>query len=213
MSRMPLVIIGCGGFGREVFSIVNAINADGTRWAIGGFVDDAPTTAGKDAVEALGSQIVGDVAALTRRTDRFAAVIAVGAPAVRLDICQRLAPARIYYPALVHPASTLGRLVELADGVVVAPGARLSTAIRIAHHVQIDQNATVGHDTRIGAFARLNPQACVSGGVVLGERVLVGASATVLQGRKVGDGAVVGAAACVVHDVPPGVTVKGVPAR
>lgn len=211
--RTPLVIIGCGGFGREVFSIVDALIADGAAWVVSGFVDDAPTVAAKEAVDALGCRLLGDVAGLTRRAERFAAVVAVGSPGARAGICRRLSTTRVWFPSLVHPDATVGRRVDLDDGVVLAPGARLSTAIRVGPHVHVDQNATVGHDSVLGGFSRLNPQACISGSVTLGNGVLVGAGATVLQGRSVGTGAVVGAAACVTRDVPAHVTVKGVPAR
>lgn len=211
--RTPLVIVGCGGFGREVFSIVEAVNADGGRWSVVGFVDDAPTVAARAAVEAVGSQVIGVVAALDEQPAGTAVVIAVGSPPARSAISHRLRGMALRYPVLVHPDATVGRSVELDEGVVLAPGARLSTGIQVGRHVQIDQNATVGHDTRIGNFARLNPQACVSGAVTIGDRALVGAGATVLQGRSIGVAAIVGAAACVVHDVAAGVTVKGVPAR
>ena len=209
----PLVIIGCGGFGREVYSIVEALNAEGAAWSIEGFVDDAPAAAAKQAVDDLGSQLLGDLSVLTAAAGAIDAVIAVGSPSARLAIWRRLRGSEVRYPALVHPHATRGRSVDLAEGVVVAPGARLSTAIEVGRHVHIDQNATVGHDSRIGAFSRLNPQACVSGSVRIAEQVLVGAAATILQGRSIGTGATIGAAACVVHDVPPGARVKGVPAR
>lgn len=209
----PLVIIGCGGFGREVFSIVEAVNADGGHWTVEGFVDDATSAAAEEAVDVLGSQVLGDLSVLTSSRSVIDVVIAVGSPTARAAICSRLRTSKVRYPVLVHPAATLGRPVDLAAGVVIAPGARLSTAIEVSRHVQIDQNATVGHDTRIGDFARLNPQACLSGSVTIGDQVLVGAAATVLQGLSVGTGSIIGAAACVVRDVPPGVTVKGVPAR
>ena len=213
MSPTPLVIIGCGGFGREVFSIIDAINAEASRWRVEGFVDDAPTAGAEDAVAALGSRIIGDLGALASQACEIDAVIAVGSPPTREKICRRLRAARVRYPILVHPDAGLGVSVDLAEGVVIAPGARLSTAISIGQHVQIDQNATVGHDAQIGAFARLNPQACISGAVTVGERALIGANATVLQGLEVGADAVVGASACVVDHVPVGITVKGVPAR
>lgn len=43
--------------------------------------------------------------------------------------------------------------------------------------------------------------------------VWIGASATILQGVTVGEGAIIGAGAVVTHDVPPGETWAGVPAR
>ena len=209
----PLVIVGCGGFGREVFSIVEALNADKLRWSIEGFVDDDPTIAAKEAVDALDSQILGDLTTLSTHRATIDAIIAVGVPEARAAIRRRLRTASLNYPVLIHPDATVGRRVDIGEGVVIAPGARLSTAIRLGHHVQIDQNATVGHDTRIGSCTRLNPQACVSGSVSLGESVLVGAGATILQGLSIGSGATIGAAACVVNDVPPRAVVKGVPAR
>lgn len=209
----PLVIIGCGGFGREVLSIAAAVNADGGGWCLEGFVDDAPSAAAKEAVDSLGSHILGDLSVLIAGQREVDAVIAVGSAAARATIWNRLRRSKINYPSLIHPDATLGRQVELAEGVVIAPGARLSTAIQVGRHVQIDQNATVGHDTRIGSFSRLNPHACVSGSVNLGDHVLIGAGATVLEGRSIGSGATVGAAACVVTNVPAGATVKGVPAR
>lgn len=47
----------------------------------------------------------------------------------------------------------------------------------------------------------------------LGRRVNIGAGAKVLGGVTIGDDAVIGANAVVLHDVPAGVTVVGVPAR
>jgi serine O-acetyltransferase len=48
---------------------------------------------------------------------------------------------------------------------------------------------------------------------VIGDNVFVGAGARVLGGICVGDNAVIGANAVVIHDVPAGVTVVGVPAQ
>jgi sugar O-acyltransferase (sialic acid O-acetyltransferase NeuD family) len=208
-----LVIIGCGGFGREVFSIVDALNDNGADWSIAGFADDSPSSDAIAQVLALGSTVLGTVSELSACRTRYGAVLAVGAPSARAAIHQRLENAPLSYPTLVHPASTLGRLVHLGQGCVVAPGARLSTNIRMGRHVHLDQNVTIGHDTTVGDFARINPQACVSGSVHIGDRALVGANATILQGLAIGADAVVGASACVVRDVEPGSTVKGVPAR
>jgi sugar O-acyltransferase (sialic acid O-acetyltransferase NeuD family) len=209
-----LVIVGCGGFGREVLSLVAAINSvQGPVWTIEGFLDDSPSGDDRARIHALGSCILGTVASLSQRRDVVSVIIAIGSPSARRTVASRLDGANLRFPPLVHPAATIGRAVTLSPGVVVAAGARLTTNIELGAHVQVDQNATIGHDTQVGAYSRLNPQACVSGCVRIGTGVLIGANCTILASLSVGSGATVGAHACVVHDVPDFATVKGVPAR
>jgi sugar O-acyltransferase (sialic acid O-acetyltransferase NeuD family) len=209
----PLFIVGAGGFGREVFSIIRAINGSRSMPQIAGFIDDNPCVADLKNLKALGSQIVGSINDLARRTEPFDAVLAVGSAADREHIENILSHSPVTYPVLVHPQATIGCDVHLSEGVVVAAGSRLSTNIQVGRHVQIDQNAAIGHDCELGDFSRLNPQACVSGAVVIGRRAMIGANAIVLQGLKVGDDARVGAGAVVTHSVDPDTTVMGVPAR
>lgn len=209
----PLFIVGAGGFGREVFSIVRVLSAVGLLPHLTGFIDDGPSEVDRIRVEALGSHVVGPVARLTELRDPFMAVLAIGSVGARRSIDRLLTSSPVTYPVLVHPDATVGCGVRLAEGVVVAAGSRLSTNIDVGRHVHVDQNVAVGHDTRIGDFARLNPNACISGCVTVGGGSLVGANATVLQGLDVGADAVVGAGSVVTRSVPASATVKGVPAK
>lgn len=209
----PLVIIGCGGFGREVHALVEALNRVQESYEVLGFVDDRPAVADLARVADLGAKVVGTVADLARWPEPVAAVIAIGSADARLAIDDALRGSQIVWAVLVHPDATVGSRVQLGLGTVIAAGARLSTNIEVGRHVHIDQNATVGHDCIIGDFARLNPQCCISGSVTLGEGATIGANATVLQGLTVGDSATVGAGAVVTHSVTPNTVVKGVPAR
>ncbi|MGB8385818.1 MAG: hypothetical protein WCG47_32035, partial [Dermatophilaceae bacterium] len=59
-----LVIIGAGGFGREVFALVTAISPKGQPWVIDGFVDDHPFADDTARVHALGSHVLGTVEVL-----------------------------------------------------------------------------------------------------------------------------------------------------
>jgi sugar O-acyltransferase (sialic acid O-acetyltransferase NeuD family) len=209
----PLFIIGAGGFGREVFSIIGTLVSHGSMPHPAGFIDDAPSADDLERVDVLGSQVVGSVEDLIRRTDPFSAVLAIGSPAARETIAGLLAHSPVTFPVLVHPDTTMGSNVRLAEGVVIAAGSRLSTNIQVGKHVQIDQNAAIGHDCNLQDYSRINPQACVSGAVTIGRAALIGANATVLQGLSVGDDAIVGAGAVVTCPVRSATTVRGVPAR
>ncbi len=116
-------------------------------------------------------------------------------------------------PAVVHPLASVGSVVDLGDGTVLAAGARLTTDITVGVHCYVGPNATIGHDAVLGDYVTVLPGATVSGAVRLETGVLVGTGANLRQGVTVGEGATIGAGAVVVDDVAPGTTVVGVPAR
>lgn len=207
----PLVIIGCGGFGREVWSTAQAINTVAPRFEILGMLDDNLSAENSAALHRIGATHLGGIEWFGSAADDVHGVIAIGSSRARSAIDSRFPERR--WATLVHPDTTIGPDVTLAQGCVVAPGARLSTSIRVGRHVHIDQGVTVGHDSLLGDFSRLNPQACISGNVMIEAGATVGASATVIQGLRVGADALVGAGAVVTRDIEASTIVKGVPAR
>ncbi|WP_228255021.1 NeuD/PglB/VioB family sugar acetyltransferase [Ornithinimicrobium avium] len=209
-------MVGAGGFGREVVTLLRRLALDDRVWACGEVVDDAPSPANVHRLRRLGPMILGRVSDLLDRDGPLSVVVAVGDPDGRRQLVDRLsqnARTDVSFPILVHPDTTIGADVRLGEGTVVAPGVRLSASIDVSRHVHVDQNATVGHDVVLDDFVRLNPAACLSGDVRVGAGALIGANATVLQGLTIGSGAVVGAGAVVTRNVEPGRTVAGVPAR
>lgn len=104
-------------------------------------------------------------------------------------------------PLFIGDNCTIGYMVHLhaADpihigaGCVIAEGSLVTTA----DHMQ-------GVDRRRGR---------PSGAVTIGHHVFIGQGTVILGGVSIGDGATIGAGSVVTHDVPPGATAVGVPAR
>lgn len=109
--------------------------------------------------------------------------------------------------AYVSPRASIGHGSLIQRGVTVMPQAEIGT------NCKINVNATVHHEAQIGNFCTLAPSSLVLGRVVIEDQVYVGAGAIIRQRCRIGKGATIGAGAVVVKDVPPGVTVVGVPAK
>jgi acetyltransferase-like isoleucine patch superfamily enzyme len=78
--------------------------------------------------------------------------------------------------------------------------------------VTVEDGAIIGYDATLLCHEFLQDE-YRTGPVVVGERAMIGAGAVVLPGVEIGADASVAANSLVVEDVPPGVTVAGVPAE
>jgi sugar O-acyltransferase (sialic acid O-acetyltransferase NeuD family) len=216
-----LVIVGAGGFGREVHGLVDALNAAGVTVDLVGYVDDADTS--DELLARLGTSRLGRIDVLADAdadADRNSPlgsdvgfVIAIGAGDVRRRIDERLTAAGRRPATLVHPMATIGGDNRIAEGCIVTAGARVTTNITLGRHTQLHVNCTIGHDSVLDDYVSVYPGATVSGSVHLADGVTIGTGANVLPGVTVGAGAFVGAGAVVTADVDPGTTVVGAPAR
>ncbi|GAA0714840.1 NeuD/PglB/VioB family sugar acetyltransferase [Dactylosporangium roseum] len=206
--RSGLVIVGCGGHGRELLMIARAAGMP-----VRGFVDDSPSQRNLDRVAALGVPFLGATDRLTDERPSIGYAIGIGDPRVRAAVDERLRAHGMPAATLIHPAATVGSDAVIDEGFVAFAGARVTTGVRVGRHVHLNQNCTVGHDAELGDFVQVNPLAAISGDCHVGPEALIGTTACVLQGLRVGAGATVGAGACVTRDVAPKTTVKGVPAR
>lgn len=211
-SDLRVVVVGAGGWGRDLFDIVADVGAAGGRRLVClGFLDDAEPD--PDALTLRGTTHLGPLEGSADLAADVAVLLGVGVGTARATVAARLGD-RSAPPALVHPRAFVGRYGNVfGDGSVVAALAHVSTHVRTGRHVAVHPHATIGHDVVLDDFATVFPGATVSGTVRVGRAATVGAGATVIQGVDIGAGAFVGAGACVVRDVPAGAVVRGVPAR
>lgn len=208
-----LVIVGCGGFGREVHDVVDDLNAIGAGLEVVGYVDDRPSEVNRRRIEDRGSQILGTTEWFETADRDVRYVIGIGAAAACQTIDERLTGLGFAAQTLVHPAATVGSAVTLGDGVVICAGARITTNVTIGRHVHVDRNCLIGHDTAIADYVILFPGAAVAGAVRIETGVQLGTQCAILPNLHVGANATVGAGAVVTVAVSTGTTVVGIPAQ
>jgi sugar O-acyltransferase (sialic acid O-acetyltransferase NeuD family) len=199
-ATRSLVIIGAGGFGREVVDVVDAINAQAPSFELLGFLDDGDVR--QDLLTRIGMPRLGDTRMITELHAEYVIGIGSADPRRRIDSLARGCGRRA--AILRHPAATVGRDVTIGDGSIIAAGARLTTHIALGRHVHVNLNCTVGHDTTIGDHATLFGGVVVGGGCVIEAGATIGSGAVIVPGVRIGADATVGAGALVVRDVAPG---------
>ena len=207
--------MGAGGFGREVFDVVDAINAaqgsGEAAFEVVGYLDDGqPDPA---LLEPFGVGVLGGMRTLEELPADVQYVIGIGAPGTRRSLDAFGRSTGRTSATLVHPQATVGRAVTLGEGCVVCSHVSITTNIRIGRHVHVNINSTVGHDVVIGDHVTLSPLVAVSGNVTLEDAVFIGTGATLNPGITVGAEAVIGSGAAVLKSVAAGVTAVGVPAK
>lgn len=206
-----LLIIGAGGFGREVAWLVDRINAVNPQWNLLGFIDDNPDMQGK---ELNGYNVVGTSGDIGKFPDAYL-VCAVGSSKVRKKIVEGIKSANPgrKFAVLIDPSVEMSDYVEIGDGSIICAHTIITVNIKIGENVIMNLNCTVGHDAVIGDYVTLYPDANVSGITTVGECTELGTGMQVIQGKTIGSGTIVGAGAVVIRDIPDNCTAVGNPAK
>lgn len=209
MSRTRLVIVGAGGFGREVRQYAAESFAT-DAYVISGFLDDrAEDTA---HLGSLASPLLGTIAGYEpSRGERF--LVAIGEPRVRARICAMLAERGAEFETIVHPLAYVASSAQIGPGAIIAPFASVGACAKIGSFAHVHFYASAAHDTVIGDFASLSPYAVANGGSSLEEGVFLGTRATINPLKRVGRFARVTAGSVVYQDVPAGSIAHGNPAK
>ena len=128
---VPLVVVGCGGHGREVLTIARAMDvaAGRPRWRLLGFVDDRPSEENLKRVQRLDVPYLGGVAWLRDAPPDAHHVIGIGDPRVRRAVAARVEAYGTPAASLVHPAATIGPDTVHGPGFVAFAGARVTTNV------------------------------------------------------------------------------------
>ena len=204
------IIVGGGGFARELYHWASDCASAGTIPPIGGYVDDAGDVLFNRAAYAM--PYLGTIdQVVIAPDDRF--VLAIGSPRTKRILQARIAERGGRFATLVHPSCLITPTATVEEGALLCPGCIIGVDSTIERFATLNTGSGTGHDARVGAFAVLASRVAISGYAIVGEDASVGSGVVLLPNVKVGAGALVGPGCILYRSVPAGVTVFAPPAK
>jgi sugar O-acyltransferase (sialic acid O-acetyltransferase NeuD family) len=205
-----IVIIGAGGFGREVKTIIDTLNKDHKVYNFLGYYDD-----GIEKGKIInGFPVLGTLEELKNSKTTLSVVLGIGDPVVKSKIVASLNTNLLNFPSIIHPSVLISDdEVTIGDGCVICAGTIITCNIKIGNFVTLNLMCTVGHDTTINDFSSFMPSVNISGEVLIDAKVYVGTGAKIINQLTIGKNTIVGAGAVVSRSLPDNCTAVGIPAK
>jgi len=203
-----VVIVGAGGFGREVFNYVEDSIRCGSIWRIKGFIDDSPHALdGYDYPR----KIISSIDSYVPEHDDVC-IVAVGIPKARKAVVERLRARGARFASFIHPTAQIGRNVRMGTGCVMCPETRLTCDISVGDFAIFNASSGAGHDAEIGSYATISAFCDITGHCKVGEGAFLASSVSMRPSSKVGAWASVGIGSCVIMNIKDGESAHGTPA-
>ncbi len=205
-----LIIVGAGGFGREVYGYAQDMPECGREWQLKGFLDDNPQAL--EGVDDIRHPILSPIREYHPTSDDLFAN-GIGQPGIRKELVNIVLSKGAVFTNLIHPSVYIGRNVKMGTGCVLAPNVVLTADALIGDHVCLNVGTCIGHDARLGNYIQTSNLCDITGYVSIKEGVSMGSRSTILPSLTVGEWAKVGPGSIVVNNVDPHTTVMGNPAK
>lgn len=206
-----IVLIGAGGFGREVATIIEVLNSIKPRYELLGFLDDGPQF--HQGMTINGYPWLGKHDWILDHKDDVVCNCTVGNPHVKGKIQRELTEQGVTFETIIAYGGYIAPYTEIGPGCVFYGAVMISVNCKIGAGVLMNQAVNIGHDVTIGDYTTIMPATGISGECKIGSEVSIGGHAFVIPKRKVGDGATIAAGSIVFSNVKAGTTVLGNPAK
>nr|WP_255463728.1 NeuD/PglB/VioB family sugar acetyltransferase [Pantoea formicae] len=204
-ESVKLAIYGAGGMGREVLILARQIHQDSPRWDDIVFIDDiAPGRVLKGVPVMSFEQAIAEP---------IEVAIAVGEPALRAKLANKVREQGISLATLIHPDIVVSDCTRIGAGCVLAKGVFLSCDVTLGENSCMQAFSSVGHDAYIGNDVVISTYVTTGGNVKVHDRVFIGMSAVIQEKVNVGADTIIGMGAAVFNDIAASMIALGNPAR
>ena len=203
-----LIVYGAGEFG----SLIANVLSYNKEYEIAAYGDDNSKKVGA-SIDGLPILDQNEILDFAKQNEINTAITAIGNNQVRGEKYNLLKTKGFSMLSIVHPQALIDTKVSYGDNVIIEMGTAIHTHSTIGNNVFLGGDALIGHHNKIGDHVLIGGNVSFGGSVIVEDFVSIGVGASIKPGLRLGKGSVIGVGAAVVKDVPPNVTVVGVPAK
>ena len=168
-----LIILGAGGAGFDIISIVTQINRVSPTWNILGFLDDNEELMGLRFME---YRVLDTIeSAISYKGAFFISSIAhSGRRFIRKNIFEKIKSFGGEFATIIHPNVTIYEGTMIGEGCVINANCVIGSKAIIGIDVHIAYGCNIAHETIIGDHCALGSGVNISSGVNIGDNSYIG---------------------------------------
>ena len=180
-----LIIIGAGGFAKELLGYINHDKSKGLLEDINlkGILVDYFEHYKKlnEPLNYLGKIREYEI----QKNDIF--IIAIGENPGRNIIIDYLESQNAKFFSYIHSSCYVNPSAKFEEGLIMAPFSIINANVKLGKHAFINSFSGIGHDCVVGDRAILYPYAAINGNCTIGNNLTMGTKATVFPKTNLGN--------------------------
>lgn len=147
-----IVLIGAGGFGREVASIIEVLNKHKPTYELLGFLDDGEHY--NEGMIINGYPWLGDHNWIIEHKDEVVCTCCIGNPKIKKKVQEDLTKNGVVFETIIAYGGFgyIGPYTQIGNGCVLYGGVTIAVNCKIGNGVVMNQMVNIGHDCVIGDY-------------------------------------------------------------
>ena len=207
-----LIIIGAGGFAREIYWQAQFSSGFDSEWTMKGFLDGDVKLSAEDYAKLPGEiTLLGDVDSYEIEPDDVF-TCAIGTPAIRKKLIEKMLRRGGKFINIISEYSHITPTAKIGNGIIIGHSCGISDLVEMGDFSVINNYSGLGHDVKIGKYTCIMSCVDIDGNAQIGDEVFIGSHATILPKVIIENGAYVGAGSLVLKKVKANTKVFGNPA-
>ena len=178
---MKTIIIGAGGFGKEVLDTIHQINILKPTYNVVGFIDNKikKGTIINDLIVLGNDDILDDYIGINL-------IIGVGDPHIRQKIYNRNKD-KFNFLTIIHPTAIVSKYAKIDDCVIIQAFCIVAANVHLNKGVCINARTGIGHDSIVDDFSSIQSFCDITGGNKIGKLCFLGTGVKVIPELILGD--------------------------